>query len=1045
VTLADLPAGFGGLLRHLRDSAGLTQEELATQARVGVNTISELERGRHLKCHVQTARRLAVALGLTGTSKQSFIAAARGLIPPTAAGKDDAETGPGVVRYSLPPDAAAFTGRAVELDQVTAAVTSAAAAGGVVAIHAIGGMPGAGKTALAVHAAHLLAGLFPHRQLFIDLHAHTPGREPVQPEDALAGLLAAAGVDPRYLPADLEGRAGMWRDKMAGQRALLVLDNAASSSQVTPLLPGGGDCLVLVTSRRHLGDLPCAVIPIMLDALTDEQAQEMFTRLAPRAGADPAGVAEVVSLAGFLPLAVSLLARVFARHPSWTLADLAAETRDRLLTLTAENDSIAAAFEVSYRHLDPAPRRFFRLLGLHPGTAIDAYAAAALAGTNLAAAAGFLDGLHAEGLLTETGYRRYGMHDLLRLYARDHAAADPAAERDQALERLLDYYQHTAASAQARLARQTRPGPVPAAQDRRFAAPAMDDAGQALAWARADRDNLLACLDHAARAGQHARIIALTAGLAELVRRDGPWTEAITRHATALQAARHLGDHLGEANTLTDLGDVRQVTDDYPAAAGELEQALAIYRGLGNRLGQANALTYLGHVRQQTGDYPGATRDLEQALAIYRELGNRLGQANALTYLGDLRRQTGDYPGAASDLRLALDLYRDLGDRLGQANARTRLGFVRQLTGDYLEAASDLKQALALYRDLGDRLGRANARSSLGIVRQLTGDYPGAIRDLEQALATYSGLGSRLGEATALTYLGDVRRQTGDFPGGASDLERAIDLYRDLGIRLGEANALTRRGIVRQQTGDYRSAGRDLEQALAIYGDLGDQSGVAEVLNEIGALYRASGELDRAGQCHQQALELARVISSAPVEASALVGLGRCAIAAGQLAQAGALLEQAHKIFQRIGAADASSVLAELESLTASEPAKLAGRHAGRPPYPVARRTATSGRRCCQRAFRLLSWSGMSGRSRRLGRRGRRRAAGPARLTRSPARSLACRSTILGQGPTSCRPLERSVLRAGARCQGRSAGRPGRSRAPACATRCVVRFAFASP
>jgi transcriptional regulator with XRE-family HTH domain len=289
VALADGPAGFGGLLRHLRNRAGLTQEELASRARVGVNTISELERGRHLRCQVQTARRLAGALGLTGPPEQSFVAAARGLAPPTAAGGADADTAPGVVRYSLPPDVAAFTGRAGELDRVTVAVTGAATVGGVVAIHAIGGMPGAGKTALAVHAAHLLAGHFPDCQLFIDLHAHTPGHEPVQPEDALAGLLAAAGVDPRFLPVDLESRAGMWRDRIAGQRALLVLDNAASSSQVTPLLPGGSDCLVLVTSRRHLGDLPGFVAPVLLDALPANQAHEMFTWLAPSAAADPAG------------------------------------------------------------------------------------------------------------------------------------------------------------------------------------------------------------------------------------------------------------------------------------------------------------------------------------------------------------------------------------------------------------------------------------------------------------------------------------------------------------------------------------------------------------------------------------------------------------------------------------------------------------------------------------------------------------------------------------------------------------------------------------
>jgi hypothetical protein len=457
------------------------------------------------------------------------------------------------VRYSLPPAAAAFIGRDEELSMVTALVAGASRAGGVVAVHAIDGMAGMGKTALAVHAAHVLRAWFPDWQLFIDLHAHTPGREPVRPEDALAGLLAAAGVDTLFLPDDLDGRAAMWRDKMAGQRALLVLDNAASTSQVAPLLPGDGGCLVLVTSRRHLGDLPGAVTPVPLDVLTPLQAAEMFTRLAPRAADSPGEVAEVVRLAGFLPLAISLLARLFARHPSWTLADLAAETKASLLTLTAEHESVAAAFEVSYRHLDPARQRFFCLLGLHPGTAIEAYAAAALAGTNLNEAAGLLDTLHAEGLLIETAHRRYRMHDLLRRYARDHAAAGPDDTSQRAAERLLDYYRYTAARANALIALQTQPGAPPAAPTGLVVAPDLEDADQALAWARADRASLLACLDDATRTGRHARVIALTAGIAGLLRRDGPFADAITRHTTAVQAASHLGDRPGQANALNHL------------------------------------------------------------------------------------------------------------------------------------------------------------------------------------------------------------------------------------------------------------------------------------------------------------------------------------------------------------------------------------------------------------------------------------------------------------------------------------------------------------
>src|SRR5215472_3214233 len=511
-------------------------------------------------------------------------------------------------------------------------------------------MPGAGKTALAVHAAHALAGRFPDRRLFIDLHAHTPGRDPVAPEHALAGLLTATGTDPRFLPGDLAGRAALWRDKMAGQRALLVLDNAASTAQVAPLLPGGGGCLVLVTSRRHLGDLPGAVTPVQVDVLPPAQAQEMFTRLAPRAAASPGEVAEVVALTGCLPLAVSLLARVFARHPSWTLADLAAETRASLLMLTAEHASVAAAFEVSYRHLDPARQRLFALLGLHPGATTDAYAAAALAGTSVSEAAALLDGLHGEELVTETAYRRYGMHDLLRRYARDRAAALPAEDAAQAAGRLLDYYQHTAARAEAILARHTRPGPPPPAPAGRLAAPDLEGEDRALAWARAERATLLACLDHAAAAGQDARVVALTAGLAGLWRRDGPWADAVTRHAAAAGAAQRLGDRLGQAGALSDLGDVRQLAGDYPAAAPVLEQALGICRDVGDRLGQASALTYLGEVRKLTGDYPAAVRVVEQALGICRDLGDRRGQASALSELGDVRRLTGEYPAAARDL-----------------------------------------------------------------------------------------------------------------------------------------------------------------------------------------------------------------------------------------------------------------------------------------------------------------------------------------------------------------------------------------------------------
>jgi hypothetical protein len=349
-------------------------------------------------------------------------ASARPLADPRDALRQLRRGAPGLVAgaAALPPDTAAFTGRIAELERIMAA---AATGGRVVAIRAIDGMPGVGKTTLAVHAAYRLAGQFPGRPLFIDLHGHTPGRDPVAPGAALAHLLAAASADACALPADLAGRAAAWRDRMAGERALVVLDNAASSGQVAPLLPGAPGCLVLVTSRRHLAGLPGVIVPVLLEVLAPGQAREMFLRLAPRAGDSPVGeIAEVVRLAGFLPLAIALLAGVYGRHPSWTLADLATETRTSLLALAADNDAVAAAFAVSWQHLTPARQDFIRRLSLHPGTIVDPRGAAALGGLPPPQAARLLSALHADGLLTAVGYRRYGMHDLIRRYAGDRAA-----------------------------------------------------------------------------------------------------------------------------------------------------------------------------------------------------------------------------------------------------------------------------------------------------------------------------------------------------------------------------------------------------------------------------------------------------------------------------------------------------------------------------------------------------------------------------------------------------------------------------------------------
>ena len=326
----------------------------------------------------------------------------------------------------------------------------------MVGIYAIGGMAGIGKTAFAVHAAHRLAERFPGGQIFVPLHGHTAGQQPVAPADAQASLLLTIGVPAGQIPAGMEARMTLWRDRLAGRQLLLVLDDAASSEQVRPLLPGAGGSLVLVTSRRRLTALEDART-ISLDTLPPGEAAGLLVRLAARPGLSPAdpAVAEITRLCGYLPLAIGMLARQLHHHPAWSPTGRAAELAaavDRLELLETENVSVAAAFDLSYADLTPDQQRLFRRLGLHPGADIDRYGAAALEGTGLAAARRGLEALYDQYLLTEPAPGRYRMHDLIREHARALAdRLDPDDDLDQATDRLMNYYQETAARACRRL------------------------------------------------------------------------------------------------------------------------------------------------------------------------------------------------------------------------------------------------------------------------------------------------------------------------------------------------------------------------------------------------------------------------------------------------------------------------------------------------------------------------------------------------------------------------------------------------------------------
>jgi DNA-binding SARP family transcriptional activator/tetratricopeptide (TPR) repeat protein len=799
------------------------------------------------------------------------------LEPLPAAAPPSPGTQPAVPRQ-LPAAARHFTGRDGELGILTQLVDATGEPGGTVVISAVDGMAGIGKTALAVQAAHRLADQFPDGQLFLDLHGYTQGHPPRSAAEALDFLLLSLGVPPERIPADGERAAALYRQRLAGTRTLIVLDNAASEAQVRPLVPGGGSCLVLVTSRRRLKALDDAHL-VSLDLLSPQDAVALL-----RAVAGPGRVApgdplwgEVAGLCGYLPLALRIAGAQLRHRPAWGLGQLAGQLRDQRRRVSALSDGerdLPAVFDLSYAGLEEQHRHLWRRLGLVPGPDLDAYAAAALAEVDPARAAGLLEALVDHSLLGASAPGRYRLHDLLRAHARTLAAADPAPEREAALGRLMDYYQHTAGRADALISTLPRPapaGPAPAC------APAIPDADTGRAWLRAERPNLLAALRYAASHAQHERSILLTSGLASLLRDDGPWSEALTLNTDAIAAAQAVADRAGQATALTQRGIIRNLTSDPPGAIDDLAQAAQLCRQLGDPLGQANALTRLAAVRGFVDECPAAIDDLEQALTLYQQLGDSLGQANALARLGNIRRYTGDYPGAIPDLEQALRLYQQLGDRNGQATMLTSLGNAQRLTGDFAGAARNLEEALRLYGHLDHQLGQANALSELGELRRLSGDYQGAARDLQQSLQVYQDLGNRMGQANAKVWLGSVRQSEGDLAGAAQLLEEAMDTFRRIGGRGSEAWAL----------------------------------------NRYAGVISASGDPVRAQALYQEALRLTRETHQLDDEAFALEGTAECQLHWGETENAVRNLSQAQEIFQRMAMhTDADRVRTRLANLT---------------------------------------------------------------------------------------------------------------------------------
>ncbi|HEY3904580.1 MAG TPA: BTAD domain-containing putative transcriptional regulator [Streptosporangiaceae bacterium] len=709
----------------------------------------------------------------------------------------------------LPADVPQFTGRSTEL-VVLGRLLGRPGPG----VCVISGTPGVGKTALAVHWACLTADDFPDGQLYANLRGYDPG-QPVPTADALAGLLRALGLTGPDVPEDLGERAARYRSLLAGRRMLILLDNAGSAEQVRPLLPGSGGCLTLVTSRDSLAGLVArdGAHRLQLDPLPPADAVTLLRALiGDRVDRDPEAAAGLADHCSRLPLSLRVAAELAAARPATPLAALADELagqQGRLDLLSAGGDpgtAIRAVFSWSCKHLDQAAALTFQLISVHPGPAVDEYAAAALTGLAPAQAGAILRQLAGAHLIHPLA-AGYGLHDLLRAYGSDLAADLPGAELTLALTALFDFYRSATAHAMDLLLPETtgrRPPVSPPASP----LPPVTDKASARQWVDANLANLIAVIGHAAGHDWPGHAFDLASTLFHDLEYSGRYSELLAIHEHVLAAARRHG----------------------------------------NLREQAEALHNVCVVYLRRGNYDLAGRNLEQALGLYHELAETLGQARAHGNLGILDYVLGRYTQATEHQESALKLFVSLDDQPGQVRALVNLSLIESRQGHYLPAKEHATEALAGGTRANSIRFEVSALHSLGRVNTRLGEHAQAESQFRRSHELSTEAGDPTAQADALGGLGELAQRQCSYDEAATYYLRMLDLSRQTGYRAGEAEALNGLGESQLSRGRPGHARIEHAAALAIAEQLGDSYQQERAHLGLASAHEADGEFGQASR-----------------------------------------------------------------------------------------------------------------------------------------------------------------------------------------------------
>lgn len=738
----------------------------------------------------------------------------------------------------LPHDTRDFSGRSAELRELLAETRNEHAA--TLVISAIDGMGGVGKTTLAVRLAHLVAGDYPDGQYFINLHGFTTGVDPVTPDQALDMLLGDTGVPPELVPSGVDRRSALWRSQMAGQRAVLVLDNAVDAAHIRPLLPGTPGVLVVVTSRRKLSALDGAV-PMSLDVMPQEDAEALFVRIVGvhRTEAEPAAVATAVALCGHLPLAVRIAAARLRDRSTWSVSDLVDRIRSharRVQFLQIDDRNVMAVLRLSYRYMTSQQQRLFRLLSLHPGPEFDAFAAAALGDITVEEAELCLDALLDDNLLKQNAPGRFHFHDLIRDCARE-LVRENETEDDQkrAAMRLFDYYLFATYTWSQELGVgvgvydfepdvRLRADQFRTAESRQHAVEVLNEQ-----W-----ENLMAAALMASTFGLDRYTWQFACILQPSMRLNNYRGRALEVLENGVRAAQACHDLNAESACLHRLGVVLAERGSSAEAMDHIERALKLSQQVGNRQAETVQLINIAAIHVTAERLEEARSVFVAADALTTSASPVAVRASIASNLGTILRDLGRLDEALEQLRRALELAAQHPAPRPRLLTSWCIATVLHLQGRHSEALREFEHIREV--SVAEQFPHGEGLALLGLSSACRGigDFGEALLRGREALALGRRFGLRKVECETLNTICETLIAQKDLADAEKVCEQALDRAEEYGFLRYQARTFESMAHIAFARGDVIEAERHWRQALATYpSDMGEARFAEEHLRSL--------------------------------------------------------------------------------------------------------------------------------------------------------------------------------------------------------------------